>query len=76
MTVRRGRTVDVVVGRRWAQLRHAEILYHVVITVARLELLSLHLYAIERHDGLASTMSCHSRAPLSSQIQSHRFKLL
>jgi hypothetical protein len=65
MTVRRGRTADVV-GRWWAQLRHAEILYHVVVTMAHLELISLRLSAVERHDGPTSTMSCHSRAPLSS----------
>jgi hypothetical protein len=68
MTVRRGRTTNVVMAHRLPQLRHAEILYHVVVTVAHSELLSLRLYAVERHDGPASTMSCHSRAPLSSQI--------
>jgi hypothetical protein len=58
MVVRHGRTADVVVGCQRAQLRHAVVLYHIVIIVTRSKLLSLRLYVVERHDVLTST-SCH-----------------
>jgi hypothetical protein len=72
MAVGRGRTADVVVGCRRAQLRHTVVLYHVVITVACSELLSLRLYVVERHDVLTSTTSCHRHDPNLFQIRDTR----
>jgi hypothetical protein len=72
VAVRHGRTVVVVIGRRRARLRHTVVLYHIVVTVACSKLLSLRLYAVERHSVLASAMSCHRRPPNPFQIRSNR----
>jgi hypothetical protein len=70
--MRRGRAADVVVVRRRPQLRHVVALYYVVVIMARPDLPFRSRCTCWRHDGPASTMSCRSRASLSSQIRNNR----